>query len=216
MQNTSKAFILIFFYFIIETAGQDNCTEQISIFEGRLHLFDVGWKNMPSYHQFLPLGKQCASNYCGWNARFSCLTAGNTLRPVNCTYAQEHSMFPLCAGRAIVGGGCETWDCCHQLNRQVWSYLDNLWMSISVERNYLMLYFGNYDSIPIRCESYSPGVGPCLQYVEYYASSDWAACDALQNNFDKFYFNNKNNDVPTIWPSNYFKNDFTKFNLLAS
>ena len=186
-------FFVIAFFFIAGSVGQDNCTQQISIFEGRLHLFELGWQKMPSYTRPLPLGKQCESNYCGWSARFSCLVPG-TFHPINCTDAHEHSMFPLCAGRALVGGGCDTWECCQQLNSQVWHYLDFLWRSISIERNYEMLYFGS-NSMPVTCENYSPGPGrPCLQYVEYYDSSDWAACEALQNNFDKFYFNNDNAD----------------------
>lgn len=95
-------------------------------------------------------------------------------------------MFPICVGMALMDAKCQTWDCCQQLNKQVWTYLSNQWQSIVVEKNYDMLFFSR--GHPIECQNYSSPWTQCKQWTEYYASSDWNACDRLQDNFYAHYF----------------------------
>ena len=151
---TYCATLVCFFAFVFGQT-QDNCTQLVSIYESRPHLFDVAWGLMPGYSYNIPPGGQCGSKYCSWIQRFSCLTS--ELIPINCTVAKEHMIFPLCAGRALVDAHCTSWDCCKELNKYIWTYLGSQWQSISVAKNYEMIFFS--DSHPIKCENYSPPGG---------------------------------------------------------
>ena len=186
-------YLLTFCLFALVFGQKDsinpNCTQLVSEHEGSQHIFDIPWDLMPEWENDF----KCNGEYCGnAKATFSCFTTPDLL-PVNCTFAQEHGMFPLCAGRTFANALCTNFTCCTNLNARLNTFWANQWQSISMEINYRMLFIAN--SIPVPCVLYSSHETECTQYVQYYASSDWNACAKLQNDFDYFISDGNADDM---------------------
>ena len=166
---------LIVFACLLTFVVCENCTDIVEQLSAPAYLFArVNWKIMPEK------SAACLNAECSYVQNFACLNP-STYQPLGCSSAKAQNIFPYCAGRAIVDAQCSTWECCENLNQEVFTYLNAQWSGLEVLFNYKLLLYSN--SQIINCPSYSPGIGPCLQWLEYAASSDWNTCMSLEKNF---------------------------------
>ena len=168
---------LLLFASLLALVACENCTNIIHYRSSQSeYLFrNVQWSIMPEK------SASCVNGACTYKQQFGCINPDN-FQPLACSLAQAQSLFPYCAGKAVVDAHCSTWSCCENLNHEVLDYITAQWGSYNVEFNYQLLLYSS--STFINCHSYSPTSGPCLQWLRYAASSDWDTCMQLQKNFD--------------------------------